>query len=220
LEELLKLDEFKKYLGAIGLPVPDKLPSVKIITNTDNGAISYYDLSQQQIVIQEQATKDPSVVLREYMHYVLYRQRDGHQIPDDRMNQLYPIESFMAFYIPASFLNNPKIGNVYTQGQQQDYLYDLQGPSDIREYDKLKPEERPYRGAEIVGRLFWDFRQAVGRDTADKFIVAAWKEYSSRSAAQSLKEFLSIFEGQFEQGPGAIYVSKVKGAYQAHGVQL
>jgi hypothetical protein len=67
--------------------------------------------------------------------------------------------------------------------------------------------KRPYRGAEILGRLFWDFRQAVGRDIADKFVVGAWKEFSSRSAAQSPKEFLTIFAQQFEQGTGATYIS-------------
>jgi hypothetical protein len=219
LEELLKLNEFKKYLGVIGLPVPDKSPSVKI-TNADNGAISYYDPSQQQIVTTEQAAKDPGVVLREYMHYVLYIQKNGLQISADRMQQLYPIESLMAFYIPASFLDNPKIGYAYSKDQPQDYLYNLQGPSDVREYDKLKPEERPYQGAQILGRLFWDFRQAVGRDTADKFVVEAWQEFSSRSGAQSPMEFLTIFAKRFEQGPAATYMSEVKRTYQAHHVQL
>jgi len=136
------------------------------------------------------------------------------------MDALFPFESFMAFYIPASFLNNPKIGNVYSKGEQQDYLYNLQGPSDLREYHKLVPSQQLYQGAEMLGRLFWDIRQAVGRDTADKFVVGAWQAFSSRPSGQSLKEFLTIFEKQFEQGVGAKYRSRVRRAYQAHDVQL
>jgi hypothetical protein len=219
LEELLKLDDFKRYLAAIGLSVPDKLPSVKV-QNPEIGTVGYYNASEEQIVISPDAAKDPSFVLRDYMHYVLDKQKDVDRMSDDRMEALRPFESFMAFYIPASFLNNPKIGSVYAKGEQQQYLYNLQGPSDLREYDKLGPSEQPYRGAEMLGRLFWDFRQAVGRDTADKFVVGAWREFSSHSSAQSVKEFLTIFEKQFEQGAGARYRSEVRRAYQAHDVQL
>jgi len=52
---------------------------------------------------------------------------------------------------------------------------------------------RPYRGAEMLGRLSWDIRQAVGRDTANKFVVGAWQAFSTRPPGQSLKEFLTIF---------------------------
>jgi len=61
----------------------------------------------------------------------------------------------------------------------------------------------------MLGRLFWDIRQTVGPDTADKFVVGAWQE-----------EFLTIFEKQFEQGAGAKYRSEVRRAYQVHDVQL
>jgi hypothetical protein len=218
LEELLKLDDFKRYLAAIGLSVPDKLPSVKV--EKPEISVGYYDPSQELIVISPDATKDQSLVLRYYMHHVLYKQRGLDPTSDDRIEALQPFESFMAFYIPASFLNNPKIGNALSKGESQDYIYNLQGASDLREYDKLGPSETPYRGAEMLGRLFWDFRQAVGRDTADKFVVGAWQEFSSRSSAQSVKEFLRIFEKQFEQGAEARYRSEVKRAYQAHHVQL
>jgi hypothetical protein len=218
LEEILKLDDFKTYLGTIGLSVPDKLPSVKVYP--EEGTVGYYDIAHEQIVIRPDSAKDPSFVLREYMHYVLYKQKEAEHISDDRMNALSPFESFMAFYIPASFLNNPKIGNVALKDKPQDYIYNLQGPSDLKEYDNLQENEKLYRGAEILGRLFWDFRQAVGRDTADRFVVGAWQEFSRGSSTQSAKEFLTIFEKQFEQGAGARYRLEVKRAYQAHDVQL
>jgi hypothetical protein len=219
LEEILKLDDFERYLGAIGLSVPDKLPSVKL-EKTPGGTVGYYDRSRELIVISPDATNDPSLVLREFMHYVLDKQKDAGRLSGDLGQALFPFESFMAFYIPASFLNNPKIGNFSMQGEPKDYIYDLQGPSDLRDYDKLEQYEKPYKGAEMLGRLFWDFRQAVGRDTADKFVVGAWQEFSRRSSTQSAKEFLTIFERQFEQGVGSRYLSEIKRIYQAHDVQL
>ena len=187
-------------MSAVFFSHPDKLPSVKL---EKGDTVGYYDPSRVLIVISPDAANDPSLVLREFMHSVLDKQQDAGRLSEDRRQALLPFESLMAFCIPASFLNNPKIGNSSMKGEPKDYIYDLQGPSDLRDYDKPEQYEKPYGGAEMLRRVFWDIRQAVGRDTADKFVVGAWQEFSRSSSTQSAKEFLTIFERQFEQGAGS-----------------
>ena len=113
----------------------------------------------------------------------------------------------LAFYLPASYLDNPKV-----------LKYNLDNQSDFRQYEKLDDGAKPYVGAEIMGGVFWDLRKRLTRDIVDKLIFSAWVTFYNGVEHQGGLGFMRIFTSQFGSGEYKRYGKEVVAVYTAHHV--
>jgi len=194
--------------------LPTRVPGIR--TESSNGVVSYYDPGNDQIVIDEKALDDSGVILREFTHHFLVADDQGAKLTDANLSA---IESFVAFYFPASFLDQDKIGEIASKKMFDsakpfiDFGTDAKYPA----YAKLRPEERPFRGAEILGAIFWSIRQLLGQAAADKLILSAWREFSQAKSDHSPDAFLRIYLKSFESGENAAHKGDVQRIYRDHG---
>ena len=88
----------------------------------------------------------------------------------------------------------------------------------VTDYEHLRPEERPYRGAEILGAIFWDIRKAIDRSEADKLLMAAWLRFTYAGSDHSARAFLAIYLSQLADEQHRNQLATVRRIFRAHGV--
>lgn len=181
------VSDFRAYLRTVdeGLELP--LPTVRVQRGLDN---SYYDGARDEIVLDSAFAADPYAVLREYGHHVLTETR---AMPDEWLESPdWDIESGLADYLAASFTGNPKIGEVIAAHLRESGRFDrpfIRELDNDRSFPDIAPEE-PYQGAgEVWGGAFWDLREAIGREDADRVVVAAWLGGGSFGAGRRAGDF-------------------------------
>jgi hypothetical protein len=109
---------------------------------------------------------DMSVLLREYTHHALSK-----TVAPDMAIGNSEVESGLADYFPASFLNSPLLGDglgklfnlptTYIRRLDNDRLY-------------TSVEDEPHARGEVWGGALWACRQALGQAAVDKAPVNAW----------------------------------------------
>jgi hypothetical protein len=209
------LGNYKKFLTSIGVNMRADLPDLRVAENNveANGAISYYDPESNQIVIDRRVLDDSGVLLREFTHHVISGTPEA--------LKHYDIESLLAFYLPASFLDEAKIGVAAAKalGSSADYFIDFEASSKYDDYAKLAPETKPYQGAQILGAIFWDVRRAIGHEAADPIMYRAWQEFL-RSGGDGASVFMNIYIKQYDLQANARYKSEVRRVLKEHGAPL
>jgi hypothetical protein len=93
--------------------------------------------------------------------------------------QYVAIEGALADYFACSFLDNPKLGEkaarVLQTGQPQ--LRRLDNQRSFAEFGSIKEAMMNFDGAEVWGGLFWQLRNRLGREAADKLLATAWMQF-------------------------------------------
>ena len=119
---------------------------------------------------------DLTVALREFTHHALYSML-GSIRPQDQ------IESALADYLPASFLNSPVIGAGLGKifGLPTDYIRRLD--ADVQ-YDRAATN--PVTKGLAWGAALWTCRQTVGQGPVDGNILRAWTDSENPSAADDV----------------------------------
>ena len=166
------LSEYLRSLQEVGY-----LPGLRGVTIASEPRLqnAYYDERSRRIVIGESLLGDQDVVLREYTHLIL-------ATSDTKQSGVDPfftregaaIESGLADYLPASSLNDPKIGDI--SGPillKQPYIRTL---INSKKFDEVRPADSPLVAGEPWGGAFWDMRLAVGRAQLDRLLLSAWSE--------------------------------------------
>lgn len=222
-----KLQEFQGYLRSIGLQADTK-PTVNIqppdmVRRKD--MICYYDDSTPgapELVIRSDYANDPDFVFRGYTHHVLATNRPAgppnYDRLDPRYRSHYAIESALAYYLPCSFRNSPRFGEV--QHRKEMPSIDLSRPHTFKEL-KGDALSMYYNDAEIWGSLFWQLRAKCGRERIDGLLAKAWVELDENASAT---ERNSVFARAVEQAVSRVLgkadAMHVKAVFASYGLQL
>jgi hypothetical protein len=155
--------KYQEYLKSLGYKGTGGKIEVDIREKMDYGAIAYYEPGKRQLVIDSKYATNAPVFYREYMHHVLY----SVGLPQDVSDALWAysaIESALAWYLPCSFVGNPK---------SEAASWDL---TKKRPFGDIHPNlgSAMVDGTEIWGSAFWQARQTLGQKEADKVLFAAW----------------------------------------------
>jgi hypothetical protein len=127
------------------------------------GAIAYYEPDKRRMVIDSKYASEETVLYREYTHHVLYSASPTNASSGESW-AYYSIESALAWYLPCSFVGNPKpsVGS-----------WDL---TKKRSFGEIRPDlgSAMADGTEIWGSAFWEIRQVLGQQVADKLLFDTW----------------------------------------------
>jgi len=128
----------------------------------------------------------------------------------------------IAFYLPCSYYDNPKVGEFTAKifNISKGYIINIGLPSNFVDYATLDDKDKPYRGAEIIGAIFWQIRAGMDHLTADKFLASAWEEFANVDHPHTVVEFLKVYQKQFQAGDAAKYRDVVNAAFRDHHVDL
>jgi len=156
--------KYQQYLNRLGYPGTGGRIEIDIRERMEViGAIAYYEPDKRRMVIDSQYATDETVLYREYMHHVLYSAapKTG---SSDELWTYYSIESALAWYLPCSFVGNPKpsVGS-----------WDI---TKKRSFSEIRPDigSAMIDGTEIWGSAFWEVRQLLGSEVTDRLLFDAW----------------------------------------------
>ncbi len=188
--------KFQQYAQHLGYRSTDDLIEIHIPEKMEVGMISYYDVSNRRMVIDSKYAGDPVILYREYMHHVLL----SLGIPanaDSKLSAYYAIESALAWYFPCSFVNDPRPARAATK-------WDL---TKKRSFSELTPDINAALtdGTEIWGSAFWELRQTLGQEVADKLFFDAWFKLRAE---------------EVQTNGGAAFVHKLLNLDNAHQAQI
>jgi hypothetical protein len=171
---------YRNFLVSIGFSKLDENVSVFIFSEDkpppnvrpdDVQLNAFY--SRNTIYIHKKIVGDVSVALREYTHHALSMALDFQGFAQDE------IESALADYLPASFLNSPVIGDGLGPlfGLTTNYIRTL--ATNVA-YDNNKSIPVQRRG-EAWAAALWACRTRVGQGGVDNVILSAWRQAKSAS---------------------------------------
>ena len=160
------------------------------------GALSYYEPQKRIMVIDSKYADDPMVLYREYSHHVLF----SAGVPSDPDSTLWPyyaIESGLAWYFPCSFVNNPRPATTASS-------WDL---TKKRQFNEIQPDfsSALITGTEIWGGAFWEMRNTLGQELADRLLFETWYKLQPE---------------EVRSNRGASFVRKLMTADNAHQAQI
>jgi hypothetical protein len=120
------------------------------------------------MVIDSKYAANPVILFREYAHHVLL---GAAALPSDKEWAYYAIESGLAWYLPCSFVDNPK-------SAPEASSWDL---TSKRKFQDARPtyDSAVEVGTEAWGSAFWELRQSLGKSgdeqyLADKLLFDTW----------------------------------------------
>ena len=193
-------DRYGKYLDGIRFPDPQAKAKIKLAANLPGWA--YYDGADHTMVIDVRVADDPYVALREYNHHILTSSQASASLNISGRG----LESGLADYFAASFLDTPSLGEKAAKivGGGEPYIVTLKQDKSFRELPTPRdPSDQGYvRLAGVIwGGAFWEIREKLGRDVADSMIASAWlnfevPEQDGRTAAAFVSELLTQAEAK------------------------
>ena len=150
-------DAVTVYLYSAQMPLPADLQQPSDAVNA-----FYHD---KTLYLHSSLSGDSSVLLREYTHFVLAESVGSAAIGDS------DIESGVADYLPASFLESPLIGEGLGRlmGLQTTYIRRL---DQVTSYTAV--EDEPHARGEVWSAALWACRQIGGQPAVDRAVVSAW----------------------------------------------
>ena len=163
--------DFKRYLRRVGYqPTTEEITiDIREEMTVNMNMLSYYDPAKRLIAIDGRYAGEPVFLYHEFMRYVLNPGRTR----DHEIWAYLAIESGLAVYFPSSFVDNPR--PIPT-------IPDLAGR---RSFAELRPslESAQTDGAEVWGSAFWEMRQKLGQNKADKLLFKCWGEFQAADVA-------------------------------------
>jgi hypothetical protein len=162
------LSEYQGYLKSIGLTLEHRAPTVVINTKQLNAY--YLAAPKNQIVIHRDLAPFPEAALREFTHHVL---SSLNTVFSADAGDPVGLESGLADYLPASFMDKPDFGRdmwpVFGVDVSNRNLENTRSFSEIQ-----VGTTELHDAGNIWGGALWELRESMGRETIDKLILAAW----------------------------------------------
>lgn len=195
------LGAYDQYLRDVGLSIEGELPVVHIFEGVYDNA--HYEPVTRRIVIGQDLVEDDDVMFREYAHHVLIG-----ETPEASSAPLDAIESGLADYYPCSFKGSPvfaprvAVAMWEIWGLKRPYIRNLRNAIKFADLDTSPGPFPPQRTGEVWGGAFWDLRQAVGPELADRALAAAWKSVVAepRGAASAARYVDRVVQSVRDQG--------------------
>jgi tetrahydromethanopterin S-methyltransferase subunit G len=216
------LTAYQRYFKKLGYrPTTDHV-TVDVSKDAIPGAISYYVPETNTLVIAEAYGNDPDIMLREYSHHVLYSKPTIEAVSNPERTWAYmAIESGLANYFVCSSKDNPAFGETTSQRLQlPGKNWSLQNN---RRFAELKPGWRYVMsdGAQIWGGAFWDLRQKLGQDVADRLLYRTWFALEATDVGSNdPKRFLNVLLKTDSLDAGTNHSNEIKAVFKERGLEL
>jgi cell division protein FtsL len=207
------LDGFQTYCRSIGFHPKAGEVHLRIEKDLEKkmSTDAYYDPDKSEMIVDASKAGDPSFALREYMHRTLYTKdllkgpqpnRPPAQSPSA---EWYAIESGLASYFPASFLNSSHTGF-----------------SDLSQIEQLPARrsdlgEAVGWGIRVWGSAFWELRNTIGQENCDKLLVRFWNSLDPNDKGPYTSDALSRLLDLYRD-TGGKDTAAVKAIFSRRGV--
>jgi hypothetical protein len=217
-------DGFLRYFEQLGYT--PKTKTINFSTNVSvQGALSYYDQDSNTIVMGPKVVDDESILLHEYAHHILYS-----SLAFDALNgnpawkfSAVPIEFGLADYFVASFRNQPVIGALAAQ-----QIPGLALPVKLENKASITATQLgdnfdgalAYRLEPAWGGAFWELRQALGPNIADKSLYEAWRTLGDQDQARVVHSFIANVAAQLSSASGKPAVKTLRDILARRGVNV
>lgn len=221
------LKSFEGYVRGIGLPVTGEKIMISISPGSEAadddapGWLSRYNDADKTIVTASDYADDSSVVLREYAYHSLWdavRQKRFVQ----RSAALRAIGSGLAAYLPCSFSDRREIGSkaaaIAREGLPSLFnMLDRRPVGDIHLDDQYSIQ---MDAGSIWGSVFWQMREELSKDIADRLLVIAWKNVSEPAKGQQgFRTFLdAVLKADLEIESGK-HVDEIRRIFNQRGIK-
>jgi hypothetical protein len=207
LQEKLKfsVENFLRYFQKLGYAEKTSRVIIKTVTQ-NNGFLSYYDPANETIGVKNELVEDETLTLHEYAHHVLYS-----SLPFDTSewkDNALAIEGGLANYFVASFRVQPVIGAVAAQrlGPSARGVF----PVTLENAERIAPAKprATLEDSEITrlqnawGGAFWELRQRLGQNVADKSLYTAWRALTEQDRALIVPHFIAKVAAQLTATAG------------------
>jgi len=198
------LTAFQAYCRTVGFRVHPGAVQVHIYAKDlpERDKVAYYDPVKGEMNILASFAGEPSVVLREYMHRVLYHSSD---VSADFGKDYVAAEAGLSCYYSSSFRNDPECGG-----------WDLNRLSSFDTYRSSNPEVAVEWGVNVWGGLFWAMRKAFGQQTCDKVLATFWTKFTPTRSVSAKEISKALLENVNKVSPAD--VSRVKEMLKARSI--
>ena len=188
------ISKFSEYLQVIGAasvtPVGIKITH-DLIKNQGTMACYRIDGTTPFVEVDAQFADEQDLVLRPYMHHILHNfLKEGdrtRKVP----SSLDLLESGLAAYFPCSFKGNPHFAPSVPHSE----YWNLKNDTKITDLDLANPYAKFGEAIPIWGGVFWELRDTIGQETADKILLKTWVALASRddlAREQVASQFASV----------------------------
>jgi hypothetical protein len=167
------LTSFRSYMAKLGFSIEPRPISVEIAPGVAyKGFVALWNPDTASIVVASAFARDKASVLRQLAHPSL---RTGTiQSPE-----YSAIESGLATYFPCSFLNHPKVADQASAAGQN--VFRPQNLLNSRRFSEIQLEQFvsvQNDGSEIWGAAFWEIRELLLQEDADRLLAKTWRAFS------------------------------------------
>lgn len=185
------LGQFQRYFQEIGYKGTEGGTTIFINPNQDKSGPAYYDAGT--IKVEAAFATDADIIFREYSHHVLITSARGNFADEFR-----GLESGLASYFSCSFSGDPAFGEKSVialsrrEGAETSREFVAKGAihnlKNDRKFSDLKinPLDTSYVPAEVWGGLFWDIRESLGQEYADRLLFQTWQSLVKKDTAGDL----------------------------------
>jgi hypothetical protein len=171
------LDAFQAYLAKLGYE-PDT-SHVGVFVDPALKDNVYYD--GNRIVLGEPLAKDTDAAFREYTHHALLAKTNW--LREGMSNEQQAVESGLADYFACSFNDDPLFGekSIHLFRQHPDYRGKaaIRNMKNDRTFDEAAINPELHNVGEIWSGAFWEMRERLGQDVADRLLFTTWKAMAS-----------------------------------------
>jgi hypothetical protein len=168
--------QFRKFLQAKGFDNLDddisvfvyskeRKPPIQDTLLDDKPNSAYY---KNTLYIHKSLADDPSIALREFTHYALAKAVAGAVVKQTA------VESALADYLPATFLNSPLIGSAYSK--VNDMQWAVRDLSNNHAYDDNAKRREWFGRGVIWAEALWACRNTSQPEGVDSLILPVWRE--------------------------------------------
>jgi hypothetical protein len=168
---------------------------------------------------------DESILLHEYAHHILYS-----SLAFDALNgnpawkfSAVPIEFGLADYFVASFRNQPVIGALAAQqtpGLALPVKLENKASITATQLGDNFDGALVYRLEPAWGGAFWELRQALGQNIADKSLYEAWRTLGDQDQARVVHSFIANVAAQLSAASGKPAVKTLRDILARRGVNV
>jgi len=171
---------FRSYMGKLGFSIEARSISVEIAPGVIyKGFAAAFFPDTASIVVTSAFARDKVSVLRQLAYSSLLT--GTIQSPE-----YSAIESGLATYFPCSFLNHPKVADQASAAGQD--VFPPQNLVNSRRFSEIQLEQAASvmnDGSEIWGAAFWELRELLGQQDADRLLAKRWQDFPRDSQTTS-----------------------------------
>lgn len=199
------LTQYREYLAGIA-PLREGMVRVQIVPEEKMyaGAISYYDPSQEAILVNVKHADIVFWPLRDFTVRALLPDGGAPLQP-----ALVAILSGLATYYPSSFKNDPDFGPAY--GGQLD---------NFRSLSELRLESASAGGSSIWGSICWELRTMLGASNSDRLLFEAWKQMDAASQPDSYARNFAVKIIELHRASGGAGSDSIRALFERRGLKL